>query len=109
MNLQQAYYELRFENAFLRVKGDSFQELYERLMGLACKARPADWRRWWNHCVKDSRPPNNLKEPRMNWKLSGIASPCVCVGISLNKSNVWPKRFLPLKRHPDVSMSRQEA
>ena len=48
MNLQQAYYEQRFENAFLRVKRDSFQELFERLMGLAYKADFMACRPWGN-------------------------------------------------------------
>lgn len=38
MNIQQAYYELKFEIAFLKAKGDEFQTLFERLMGLAYKA-----------------------------------------------------------------------
>ncbi len=48
MNLQQAYYELKFENDFLRAKGDSFQELFERLMGLAYKADFMACRPWGN-------------------------------------------------------------
>jgi hypothetical protein len=38
MNLQQASYEQKFENAFPRAKGDEFQTFFERLMGLAYKA-----------------------------------------------------------------------
>lgn len=38
MNLQEAYYEQRFEIAFLRAKGNEFQTFFERLMGLAYKA-----------------------------------------------------------------------
>lgn len=38
MNLQEAYYEQKFENEFLRAKGDAFQTFFERLMGLAYKA-----------------------------------------------------------------------
>lgn len=48
MNLQEAYYELRFENAFLRAKGDMFQELFEKLMGLAYKADFMACRPWGN-------------------------------------------------------------
>lgn len=33
MNLQDAYYELRFVNELLRAKGDEFQTFFERLMG----------------------------------------------------------------------------
>ncbi|MFH1137890.1 MAG: ABC-three component system protein [Pseudomonadota bacterium] len=49
MNLQDAYYEQKFENKFLRAKGDEFQTFFERLMGLAYKAdflacRP--WGKW---------------------------------------------------------------
>ena len=46
MNLQDAYYEQKFENAFLRAKGDAFQELFERLMGLAYKADFMACRPW---------------------------------------------------------------
>ena len=38
MNLQDAYYEQKFENAFLRAKGDVFQDVFEQLMSLAYKA-----------------------------------------------------------------------
>lgn len=46
MNLQQAYYEQKFEIAFLRAKGDEFQTLFERLMGLAYKADFMACRPW---------------------------------------------------------------
>jgi hypothetical protein len=48
MNLQQAYYELRFENAFRSAKGDAFQTLFEKLMGLAYKADFMACRPWGN-------------------------------------------------------------
>lgn len=48
MNLQQAYYEQRFENAYLRTKGDSFQELFEKLMGFAYKGDFMACRPWGN-------------------------------------------------------------
>lgn len=48
MNLQQAFYELKFENAFLRDKGEAFQDLFERLMGLAYKADFMPCRPWGN-------------------------------------------------------------
>lgn len=38
MNLQQAFYELFFENVFLRAKGNAFQDFFEKLMSLAYKA-----------------------------------------------------------------------
>lgn len=38
MDLTQAYYEQRFENAFLRARGNEFQTFFERLMCLAYKA-----------------------------------------------------------------------
>ena len=46
MNLPDAYYELKFENAFLRARGNAFQELFERLMGLAHKADFRPCRPW---------------------------------------------------------------
>lgn len=46
MNLRQAFYEERFENAFLRAKGDEFQTLFERLMGLAYRADFMACRPW---------------------------------------------------------------
>jgi len=48
MNLSDAYYELRFENTFLRAKGDEFQTFFERLMGLAYKADFMACRPWGN-------------------------------------------------------------
>ncbi|MFZ4776682.1 MAG: ABC-three component system protein [Terrimicrobiaceae bacterium] len=48
MNLTQAYYEQRFENCFLRAKGDEFQTFFERLMGLAYKADFMACRPWGN-------------------------------------------------------------
>lgn len=48
MNLQQAFYELKFENAFLQAKGDAFQSFFERLMGLAYKADFMACRPWGN-------------------------------------------------------------
>jgi hypothetical protein len=46
MNLQEALYDQKFENAFLRVKGDEFQTFFERLMGLAFKADFMACRPW---------------------------------------------------------------
>ena len=48
MNLQQAYYESRFENFLRKAKGDEFQDLFERLMGLAYKADFMATRPWGN-------------------------------------------------------------
>ncbi len=48
MNLQQAFFELSFENLFLRTKGDEFQSFFERLMGLAYKADFMACRPWGN-------------------------------------------------------------
>lgn len=48
MNLQEAFYEQKFENAFLRAKGNAFQELFENLMGLAYKADFMACRPWGN-------------------------------------------------------------
>lgn len=48
MNLQDAYYDAKFENLFLRAKGDEFQTFFERLMGLAYKADFMACRPWGN-------------------------------------------------------------
>jgi hypothetical protein len=48
MDLQQAYYEQRFENLFLKSKGNTFQELFEKLMGLAYKTDFMACRPWGN-------------------------------------------------------------
>lgn len=48
MNLQDAYFEQRFENEFLRAKGDAFQTFFERLMGFAYKADFMACRPWGN-------------------------------------------------------------
>lgn len=49
MNLQDAYYEQKFESEFLRAKGDAFQTLFERLMGLAYKGDFMACRPWGKH------------------------------------------------------------
>lgn len=46
MNLPDAYYEMKFENEFLRAKGGAFQTFFERLMGLAYKADFMACRPW---------------------------------------------------------------
>lgn len=48
MNLQDAYYEQKFENLFLRAKGTTFQEFFEKLMGFAYKADFMACRPWGN-------------------------------------------------------------
>ncbi|MBE3039532.1 MAG: hypothetical protein IMZ62_12055 [Chloroflexi bacterium] len=47
-HIQEAYYGLRFEIDFLRLKGDAFQTLFERLMGLVYKAEFMACRPWGN-------------------------------------------------------------
>lgn len=46
MDIQQAYYEWRFEIAFLREKGDGFEALFDKLMGLAYKGDYIPTRPW---------------------------------------------------------------
>jgi hypothetical protein len=46
MTLQQAYYELKFENAFLTSKGDAFQSFFEKLMAMAYRADFMPCRPW---------------------------------------------------------------
>lgn len=48
MKLSDAYYEQKFENAFLRAKGAAFQTFFEQLMGLAYKADFMACRPWGN-------------------------------------------------------------
>lgn len=48
MTLQEAYYEQKFENNFLRCKGVEFQAFFVRLMGLAYKADFMACRPWGN-------------------------------------------------------------
>ena len=48
MDLQQAYYEQRFENLFLKYRGNTFQEFFEKLMGLAYKTDFMACRPWGN-------------------------------------------------------------
>ncbi len=48
MNLQEAYYEHEFEILFLRAKGNTFQEFFEKLMGFAYKADFMACRPWGN-------------------------------------------------------------
>jgi len=46
MNITDAFYENKFENEFLRARGDSFQTFFERLMGLAYKTDFIPCRPW---------------------------------------------------------------
>lgn len=46
MSIRKAFYEARFENAFLRAKGNEFQTFFERLMGLAYRADFMACRPW---------------------------------------------------------------
>jgi hypothetical protein len=62
MNLQQAYYEQRFEIAFLRAKGEEFQTFFERLMGLAYKADFIACPPWGN--IGDRKNDGFLKSER---------------------------------------------
>lgn len=48
MDLQQACYEHRFEILFLKSKGNTFQEFFEKLMGLAYKTDFMACRPWGN-------------------------------------------------------------
>lgn len=49
MDLTQAYYESKFENLFLSAKGNEFQSLFEKLMGLAYMEDFMACRPWGNH------------------------------------------------------------
>jgi len=62
MNLQQAYYEQKFENAFLRAKGNEFQGFFEQLMGLAFKADFMACRPWGKE--GDRKNDGSLKSER---------------------------------------------
>lgn len=62
MNLQAAYYDQRFENTFLRAKGDTFQTFFERLMGLAYKADFMACRPWGK--IGDRKNDGFLKSDR---------------------------------------------
>lgn len=82
MNLQQAWYEQKFENAFLRTRGQSFQELFERLMGLAYKEDFMACRPWGNQgdrkndgflkskrCLFQVYAPNEMTEAKARKKI----------------------------------------
>ena len=61
-DITRAYYELKFQVAFLTAKGDAFQTLFEQVMG---KAHPADFipcRPWGN--VGDRKNDGYLKSER---------------------------------------------
>jgi hypothetical protein len=62
MNLETAFYEQRFENTFLRAKGNEFQTFFERLMGLAYKADFMACRPWGN--IGDRKNDGFLKSER---------------------------------------------
>lgn len=67
--LQDAYYEAKFEVAFLRSKGDAFQEFFERLMGLAHKADFMACRPWGR--VGDRKNDGFLKSERCLFQVYG--------------------------------------
>lgn len=67
MNLQQAYYELQFENTFLRAKADAFQDLFDRLMGFAYRADFMACRPWGNQ--GDRKNDGFLKSERRLFQL----------------------------------------
>lgn len=62
MNFQDAYYEQKFEIAFLRAKGDEFQTFFERLMSLAYKSDFMACRPWGN--LGDRKNDGFLKSER---------------------------------------------
>ena len=77
MDLQQAYYEHRFEILFLKSKGNTFQEFFEKLLGLAYKTDFMACRPWGNRgdCKNDGflkseqqlfqvYAPNEMKETK---------------------------------------------
>ena len=83
MDLPQAYYELKFENLFLKSRGNTFQEFFEKLMGLAFKADFMACRPWGNRgdrkndgFLKSKRQlfqvyaPNEMKETEAVKKIS---------------------------------------
>lgn len=62
MNITEAYYMQRFEILFLRAKGNEFQTLFERLMGLAYKADFMACRPWGK--IGDRKNDGFLKSER---------------------------------------------
>ncbi len=62
MNEQKAWYDLKFEIAFRKEKGDSFQEFFEKLMSLAYKADFMACRPWGK--VGDRKNDGFLKSER---------------------------------------------
>ena len=46
--LEKAYYEAKFENKFLKAKGDAFQTFFNDLMGRAYKSDYMPCRPWGN-------------------------------------------------------------
>jgi hypothetical protein len=69
MNLQEAYYEQKFENVFLRAKGDEFQTFFERLMNLAFKADFMACRPWGK--IGDQKNDGFLKSERCLFQVYG--------------------------------------
>ena len=82
MNLQKAYYEQEFEKAFLRAKGNAFQEFFEKLMGLAYKGDFMACRPWGRQgdkkndgflkserCLFQVYAPNEMKESKARKKI----------------------------------------
>ena len=88
MNLQDAFYEQKFENVFLRAKGDAFQTFFEQLMGLAYKADFMPCRPWGSQGDRksDGKPWTYLLIPHDvitdNKSLKGLAASCTYPGKS---------------------------
>ena len=47
-DIEKAYYEAQFENSFLKVKGNEFQNFFNKLMGMAYKTDYMPCRPWGN-------------------------------------------------------------
>lgn len=62
MNLEQAYYELKFELSFRQAKGDSFQEFFEKLMSMAYRGDFVPCRPWGN--IGDKKNDGFLKSEK---------------------------------------------
>jgi hypothetical protein len=69
MRFQDAFYELKFENAFLQARGNEFQTFFNRLMGFAYKADYIASRPWGK--VGDKKNDGFLKSDKCLFQVYG--------------------------------------
>ncbi len=101
-SLEKAYYDVRFENAFLKAKGNAFQTFFNELMGRAYKGDYMPCRPWGNR--GDRKNDGFLKSER---RLFQVYAPNKMTGRkTIDKIEEDFKRMMNLLMNADVKMRR---